>query len=95
MALESRLAQRQAGMESAQDGQQLQLQAQAEGLSAQLTSARRELLQIEAEVATRQAQAKIGGETLDRLRQLQDGQYVSLLQIKQQESVTLDYLGQM
>ena len=94
VALESRLAQRQAGLESMQDAQQQQLQAQAEGLRVQLSTARRELAQTEAEVVTRQAQARIAQETLERLRQLQDSQYVSLLQIKQQESATLDYAGQ-
>ena len=93
-ALESRLAQRQAGLELVQDAQQQQLQAQAEGLRAQLASARRELAQTEDEVATRNAQARIAQETLDRLRQLQDNQYVSLLQVKQQESTALDYAGQ-
>ncbi|KAF1699006.1 hemolysin D [Pseudoxanthomonas jiangsuensis] len=93
-ALESRLAQRQAGLQSMQDAQQQQLQAQAEGLGAQLASARRELAQAEAEVFTRQEQARIARETLDRLRQLQDNRYVSLLQIKQQESAALEYAGQ-
>ena len=45
-------------------------------------------------MVTRQAQARIARETLERLRQLQDSQYVSLLQIKQQESAALDYAGQ-
>ena len=93
-ALESRLAQRQAGLESMQDAQQQQLQAQAEGLRAQLASARRELAQAEVEVSTRQEQARIARETLERLRQLQDNKYVSLLQIKQQESAALEYAGQ-
>lgn len=93
-ALESRLGQRQAGLESMQDAQQQQLQAQADGLRAQLASARRELVQTEAEVSTRQEQARIARETLERLRQLQDNRYVSLLQIKQQESAALEYAGQ-
>ena len=93
-ALGVQLDQRQAGLQSVQDAQQQQLQAQADGLREQLASARRELAQTEAEVATRQAQARIARETLDRLRQLQDSQYVSLLQIKQQESAALDYAGQ-
>lgn len=94
VALESRLAQRQVSLLSMQDAQQQQLQAQADGLRAQLAAARREFAQIEAEVSTRQEQARIAQETLERLRQLQDNQYVSLLQIKQQESAALDYAGQ-
>ncbi len=94
VALESRLAQRQAGLQAVHEAQQGQLQAQGDGLRAQLAAARGELAQTEAEVATRQAQARIARETLERLRQLQGGQYVSLLQIKQQESVVLDHAGQ-
>jgi len=93
-ALETGLAQRQAGLQAAQDAHQQQLQAQADGLRLQLAAARRELAQAGTEVATRQAQARIARETLERLRQLQDGRYVSLLQIKQQESVALEYTGQ-
>lgn len=94
-ALEKRLAQRQQGLASTQDAQQRQLQAQADGLHAQLAAARRELAQIEVEVATRRHQARIAEETLQRLRKLEDSRYVSILQIKQQESVALDYAGQM
>lgn len=93
-ALEQHLAQRREGLVSAQDAQQQQLQAQANGLRAQLSAARSELAQIETEVATRQRQAHIANETLDRLRQLQTEQYVSALQVKQQESAALDFTGQ-
>lgn len=94
VALETHLAQRQAGLRSMETANQQQLQAQFDGLHQQLAAARRELTQVEAEVATRQAQARIARETLERLRQLQDNQYVSLLQIKQQESAALEYAGQ-
>lgn len=93
-ALEQRLRQRQDGLVSMQAAQAGQLGAQASGLRAQLAVARRELAQIETEVATRQNQARIAGETLEKLRQLEDGRYVSVLQIKQQESNVLDYTGQ-
>lgn len=52
-ALEQRLQRRQDGLTSAQSAQEQLLAAQAHGLSAQLTTARRELAQIEAEIATR------------------------------------------
>lgn len=93
-ALEQRLRQRQDGLVSMQAAQAGQLGAQASGLRAQLAVARRELAQIETEVATRLNQARIAGETLEKLRQLEDGRYVSVLQIKQQESNVLDYTGQ-
>ena len=94
LALEQQLQQRQAGLASAQQAQQSQLQAQSGGLQAQLAAARRELAQTEVEVATRQDQIRIANETLERLRQLEDRQYVSLLQIKQQESTVLEYTSQ-
>lgn len=94
VALEQRIEQRRGGLVSMQSAQQSQLQAQAFGLRAQLAAARRELAQIETEVATRQHQARIAGETLARLKQLEDARYVSLLQIKQQESAALEYTGQ-
>ncbi|AKC85668.1 HlyD family secretion protein [Pseudoxanthomonas suwonensis] len=93
-ALEQRLQERQDGLASVQQAQQQQLEAQADGLRAQLASARRELAHAEAEVSTRQEQIRIARETLQRLRQLEDGQYVSVLQIKQQESLVLEYTSQ-
>src|SRR5690606_6777502 len=66
-----------------------QLRAQEAGLRAQLAAARRELAQIEDEIRTRQAQVRLAHDTLDRLRQLEGGRYVSQLQIRQQESAAL------
>ncbi|QIL21159.1 HlyD family efflux transporter periplasmic adaptor subunit [Thermomonas sp. HDW16] len=88
------MEQRHDGLVSMQAAQQSQLQAQASGLRAQLAAARRELAQIETEVATRQDQTRIAGETLAKLKQLEDARYVSVLQIKQQESTALEYTGQ-
>lgn len=95
VALEQQLGQRQAGLMSAWEAQQRQLQAQAQGTREQLAIAQRELRQIESEVATRWDQIRIANETLERLRRLEDGQYVSVLQIKQQEAAVLEYTGQM
>jgi len=94
-ALEQHLQQRQAGLHPAQQAQQQQLQAQTQGTQTQLAVARRELAQLETEVATRQEQIRIAQETLGRLRQLESGQYVSILQIKQQESAVLEYTSEM
>ncbi|WP_334177727.1 HlyD family efflux transporter periplasmic adaptor subunit [Pseudoxanthomonas sp.] len=95
VALEQQLGQRQAGLMSGQLAQQRQLQAQRQGAREQLVVAQLELAQIESEVATRQDQIRIASETLERLRRLEDGQYVSVLQIKQQEAGVLEYTGQM
>lgn len=94
-ALEVRFQQRQGSLQSALAAQRQLLSAQAGGLAAQLVNARRELKQVEAEIATRDEQIRIAKETLDRLRQLQDGKYVSLLQIKQQESAALEQVSAM
>lgn len=94
-ALGQRLQRRQEGLQAGQEAQQRLLTAQAGGLAGQLATAQRELTQVEAEIATRQDQIHIANETLGRLRQLQDRKYVSLLQIKQQESAALEQVSVM
>lgn len=95
VALEQHLQQRQDGLQSAFAAQRQMFSAQSSGLAAQLANAQREREQVEAEIATRQDQIRIANETLGRLRQLQDGQYVSLIQIKQQESAALEQVSAM
>lgn len=95
VVLEQRLREKQDGLRSLQQAQQEQLQAQLNGVSMQWAVAQRELAQIESEVATRQDQIRIARETLERLRKLEGGQFVSVLQIKQQEATVLEYTGQM
>lgn len=94
-ALEQHLEQRQHGLRSALAAQRQLFSVQSGGLGAQLANAQRELAQVEAEIATRKEQTRIANETLERLRQLQDGKYVSLLQIKQQESAALEQVSAM
>lgn len=88
-AMAQRLARRQQGLQDAHRAQSQLLDAQAGGLLAQLDAARRELAQLEQEIATRQGQVRIADETLQRLRQLQADKYVSALQVKQQEAAWL------
>ena len=92
-ALEQRLQQRQDGLLAEQQAQHIQWQAQAQGLAQQLDTAQRELAQTQAEVQTHQQQIAIASETLERLRRLGEGdqQFVSALQIKQQQATVLDY----
>ncbi|WP_140719640.1 HlyD family secretion protein [Pseudomonas sp. Hp2] len=94
-ALRQRLQERREGLSANQAAQLQVLAAQTSGLQAQLATAQRELAQIENEIATRQQQIRIANETLERLRQLEDARYVSVLQIKQQESTMLEYTTQM
>lgn len=94
-ALEQRLERRRDGLIDGQTAQQQLLSAQESGFRAQLAAARSELAQIETEIGTRREQIRIAEETLQRLRQLEDERYVSLLQIKQQESNALSWQGEM
>ncbi|MBB1088797.1 HlyD family efflux transporter periplasmic adaptor subunit [Lysobacter sp. SG-8] len=94
-ALESRLQRRVTGLKDARTAQQRLLDAQAAGLSGQLGAARHELAQVATGIATRREQIRIAEETLGRLRELEDERYVSLLQIKQQESAALAQVGDM
>ena len=95
VALEQRLERRRDGLIEGQAARQQLLAAQDAGLRAQISAAQRELAQIEAEIATRREQIRIANETLQRLRQLEDERYVSVLQIKQQESNALSWQGEM
>lgn len=71
VALEQQIRQQKASLKAAQDAQQQQLRQQASGLNEQLQAARRELLQIEAEAATRQRQTRLAREKLARYQSLE------------------------
>lgn len=94
-ALQHQLRQRGEGLKSSEQAQLQQLDAQEQGLHAQLANLRQELVQVDAEIATRRNQIALANEVLQRWRQLQDDKYVSVLQIKQQESSALEYTSQM
>ncbi len=94
IVLQNGIDQRRNGLVSLQSAQQSQLQAQTSGLRAQLATIKRELAMIETEVVTRQDQFRIAGETLTKLKQLEDARYVSVVQVKQQESTVLEYIAQ-
>lgn len=92
-ALERRLLDRQAGLESARDAQLQLFDVRQAGLESQLAAAQRELAQAEDEVATRQERVGIARQALERLRQLHRDRYVSDLQVKEQEAAMLDQVG--
>lgn len=94
-ALERRLDQRAQGLKDAQAAQLAQLDEQASGLRAQLVTARTELGHLGEEIATRQHQIDLTNEVLDRYRKLQDEQYISVLQIRQQEATALEYTSNL
>jgi len=91
--LEKSLVSRQASLQSMQEGQLRAISAQATGIAAQVASARNELTQIEAEIVTREEQVRISETTLARMRELHAKQYVSTLQMNQQQSALLDQVG--
>ena len=94
-ALQQQLRERADGLQSSEQAKLQQLNAQEQGLRIQLANLRQELVQIDSEVATRRRQIALANEVLQRWRQLQDDKYVSVLQIKQQESSALEYTSQM
>ncbi|WP_052250892.1 HlyD family secretion protein [Xanthomonas sacchari] len=83
------------GLASSHHARLQQLDAQERGMHAQLDTLRRELAQVEDEIGTRRNQISLANEVLQRWRKLQSGNYVSALQVKQQESNALEYTSQM
>lgn len=94
-ALQSRLERRREGLGSGLAARLQLLDAQGEGLRAQLAAAERELVQIRTGIGNRREQARIAAETLRSLRGLEDERYVSLLQIRQHESEALSWQGEV
>lgn len=91
--LEQNLRAREAGLQSARQGQQRSLAVQAAGLTAQLDAARHELALVEAETGTRERQIHLSEAALARLRELHAQRFVSPVQLQQQESAWLDQVG--
>lgn len=91
--LETSLRGREHGVQSAQDGQLRAIVAEAAGLKAQLGATRDELAQLEAEISTREQQIRIGEATLAHMRELAVKQFVSQLDLNQQQFAVLDQTG--
>lgn len=89
------LRRRQDSLEREHRALHAQLQVRGHGLADQLAAAREELRQLEAGVRTRRQQVRLAAETLQRLQQPQSRQYVSELQVTQQEATLLEYTGRM
>ena len=95
VALKRRLAQRQTALEAAAKAQHSQLDAQAQGLHGQLTTAKQECGHLNKEVQTRQSQVRLAKALLRRLRTLLASQYVSQRDIEQQQATVLEYTEQV
>ena len=94
-ALSQQLDLRRSGILQKQEAQIALLAVQGAGYREQLAASRRELRNIEAEIGNRRQQIQIAEGTLQRLRRLEEGSYVSLLQIEQQKSKALSWLGEL
>ena len=90
-ALEQQIRQQKASL---QDAQQQQLRQQASGLNEQLHAARRELLQIEAEAATRQRQTRLAREKLARYQSLEKAGAASAVSVQEQQSAVFEHEAQ-
>ena len=88
-ALEQQIRQQKASLKAAQDAQQQQLRQQASGLNEQLHAARRELLQIEAEAATRQRQTRLA-----RYQSLEKAGAASAVSVQEQQSAVFEHEAQ-
>lgn len=94
-ALESRLAERVAGLRSVREAERETLQAKVEGATRQLAIAKKELAEIQRLSATRAEQARLARDSLARLRQLQREKHVSDLQVRQQEDLALEKVAEV
>lgn len=93
-ALQAAIAERQDGVVDSYASQRLQLQAQQAGLAAQISGGHAELRQIEAEGFTRRQQHALAEQTLERFRGLRGKQFVTDLQLQQQQTLALEKLGE-
>ena len=89
------IAQRQDGVVDSYASQRRQLQAQQEGLRARIAGARAEQRQVQAQLATRRRQQALAEQSLARFRGLREKQYVTDLQLQQQQSLALEQLGEV
>jgi membrane fusion protein len=92
-ALQAALAERQEGLVSGFASQREQLLAQQQGLAEQIAAVQSELRQIDAELNTRRAQYRLAQQTTQRLQELRARQFVTELQLQQQQAAELEQLG--
>lgn len=93
LAMAAQFDNRQQSIEQERQSRDTLLATQSEGIGNQLAAARRELSQIEAEVATRKEQVRIATGLLQRYQQLSEERFVSEMQVKQQQQALLEQVG--
>lgn len=94
-ALQSAIAQRQDSVVDSYASQREQLKAQRDGLGARIGAVAAEQRQVQLQLATRRQQQALAEQTLARFRGLREKQYVTDLQLQQQQTLALEHLGEM
>jgi membrane fusion protein len=92
-AIRKGLDDRRDSLESLEQSQLVQVEAQQTGYMRQLAGARQELVQIEREIATRREQVRIGNETIQRYQSVANEKYVSQVQVNQQQQSVLEMVN--
>lgn len=85
---------RAASVQQLGDSQIAQIDAQVAGTYRQLVVARQELHQVEQAIATRGEQIRLGRNTVERYRRIAGEQYVSQVQVDQQEQALLELVNE-
>lgn len=93
VGLRAGLQQQRAGIEQGFRSQSALVAAQTVGYTGQLGAARQEFAQINAAIATQREQVRIAQETQERFRTLAAQNYVSEVQLKQQEQASLEQVA--
>ncbi len=93
VGLRAGLQQQRAGIEQGFRSGSALLDSQILGYTAQLETARRELVQLNAAIMTQREQVRIADDTLARFRALTAQRYVSDIQLKQQEQASLEQVA--
>ncbi|MBZ2487395.1 HlyD family efflux transporter periplasmic adaptor subunit [Xanthomonas perforans] len=78
------------GLLQANVSRKKELMAREQGYRERLQAARHEVSQLNAEIDTRKSQVHIGEELVERYKSVVDEQYVSVVQLKQQEQAVLE-----
>lgn len=95
LALQSAIAQRQDSVVDSYDSQREQLKAQHDGLGARIGAVAAEQRQVHRQLATRRQQQALAEQALARFRGLREKQYVTDLQLQQQQTLALEQLAQV
>ena len=92
-ALQDALGRERAGIEGTYSAQRERLQAQAQGLSAQIAGTDAEARQASTELETRRRQLAIAEQLLARLQGLHERKFVTEADVQRQQAAVLDQLG--